>query len=130
MSSTAIAVTAVAIAASAADDANRAVCAVKMENFVSKVATVAERIDYADCVHLLHPNPMSDDTINPLRVVVGLLLIGALVGCVSGVWKNWCYSDIIDKAIYGMIGAAAGASVVFVGMLAIFLIKAGIRFVL
>ena len=42
MSSTAIVVTAVAIAASAADDANRAVCAVKKENFVSMLTDCPE----------------------------------------------------------------------------------------
>lgn len=130
MSSTAIAVTAVAAATSAADDANRAVCAVKMENFVSKVATVAERIDYSDCVRLLYPNPMSDEMVNLLRVVVGLLLIGTLVGCVSGVWENWRYSGLVGRAVYGMIGAAVGAAVVFVVLLILFLVVMGIRFVL
>lgn len=130
MSSTAIAAASVVIATTTADDANRAVCAVKMENFVSKVATVAERIDYSDCVRLLHPNPMSDEMVNLLRVVVGLLLIGALVGFVKGAWDSGYYSDFLEKVIDGLFGACAGASVVFVGMLAIFLVTAGIRFVL
>lgn len=130
MSSTAIAVTAVAVSASAADDANRAVCAVKMENFVSKVATVAERIDYSDCVRLLHPNPMPDEMVNLLRVVVGLLLIGALVGFVKGAWDSGYYGNFFEKFIDGMLGAAVGATVVFVVLLILFLAAMGIRFVL
>ena len=88
------------IAANQAAQARKAAqCVGVMDGFTHSTATVEQRQEYAECVGLLYP---SADAISP--AAVGLLLITALLGAISGAFG--ARSDgLMHMALMGFIWA-------------------------
>ena len=92
--------TSTAIAVIATSQARKAAqCVGTMDGFTHSTATVEQRQEYAECVGLLYP---SDDAISP--AAVGLLLITALLGAISGAFSVR-RDGLMDMAQMGFLGA-------------------------
>ena len=88
------------IAANQAAQARKAAqCVGTMDGFTHSTATVEQRQEYAECVGLLYP---SDDAISP--AAVGLLLITALLGAISGAFGAR-REGLMGMALMGFFGA-------------------------
>ena len=88
------------IAANQAAQARKAAqCVGTMDGFTHSTATVEQRQQYAECVGLLYP---SDDAISP--AAVGLLLITALLGAISGAFGAR-REGLMGMALMGFFGA-------------------------
>ena len=88
------------IAANQAAQARKAAqCFGGMDGFTHSTATVEQRQEYAECVGLLYP---SADAISP--AAVGLLLITALLGALSGAF-SFRRERLMDMVQMGFLGA-------------------------
>ena len=104
--------TSTAIAVIATSQARKAAqCVGVMDGFTHSAATVEQRQDYAECVGLLYP---SADAISP--AAVGLLLITALLGAISGALYAR-EEGLADMVFVGLFGAGTFTSVAIFGWL-------------
>jgi hypothetical protein len=69
-----------------------------MSNYDSKTATVEQSKSYANCVQMLHPEPMPEGAAIILKVVFICVLIGMGVG----VWKGWKEEGPVGS-LFGMV---------------------------
>ena len=83
----------------AAQARKAAQCVGTMDGFAHSTATVVQRQEYAECVDLLYP---SGDAISP--AAVGLLLISALLGAISGAFAER-RDGLVSMAVMGFIWA-------------------------
>lgn len=127
MSTTAIAVSTAqsSAAIAAARAAERRACEGIVGNFDAHGATVEAMRIYADCVDLLHPDPMTGDQVSLLKY----FLIACFIGSGVGIW--WCNNDdfidhTIGDTIMGFILGFVGTGL---GLFLIGLVIAAIAFI-
>jgi hypothetical protein len=73
-----------AVATAAAAEASRAkdiACKALLSAYKPEGATVSEMRKYADCVHRMYPQPMSDGLSVVLKVAILVLIASFVVGC-------------------------------------------------
>lgn len=114
MSTTAIALSAVALAQSAdanakASEAARAACMTYTQQFTSASANIDEMRQYASCVGRLYPAASSGQDLLTLKV--GLIIV--LIGVVVGVYRTSreSYPDVEDYFLNGILGCLGGLGV-------------------
>lgn len=93
--------TAIAVSASAA--ARRTACEAIELTFVNQGSDVAGRVQFANCVHLLHPDDLSSSSRLVLKILLVLffaLWAGSAVLFKRGDWNDWA-----ESLIYGFITA-------------------------
>lgn len=125
MSTTAIAAASVAIAASAANQANNAQRTVEcnriVDRFEPQYATVQEQKQYADCIDFLHPDPVFTESVWFIKAVIICGLIGLVVGLVRSVLNKW--NDLVDHFWFSACGFAIGLTTPFILALFVMAIK-------
>lgn len=82
------------IAAQAAHRAKVSECKVIEHEFDSKIATVAQKNEYADCINVLYPQAMSSDMTIFLKVLFVTFLLSAIFGFIHE--KNNNYGGFLD----------------------------------
>lgn len=121
--SSAAAVAASSAAISAANTARRkAECVAGMDDFQHVTATVVQRQHYADCVRLIHPDPLSGTEAIALKVAIVVVLISAAVGS----FMNFRRYEPIESSLFGFFAGGIGSIVLGGTGFAIF---AGLRYV-
>lgn len=104
------AATQAAIAGSQAREAKVIACKGFVTGYEHNVATVADSRQYAECVGLLHPEPLSDGTVWILKAAVLIILAGAVFGFVKGQAEHW--SEWWERYLMmPIMGAVAGAGI-------------------
>jgi hypothetical protein len=99
----AIGTIAMAQANAAKHEAEIARCSFVVDRYDSKNYTVAEAHEYADCIDVLYPLPMSDGTILIFKILFVLGLIGAGIG----IWKarkEDSHNGALEYFIYALMG--------------------------
>lgn len=115
--STAIAVSALAISASNSSSQRKELCKLTIDQFDNKTASIEQKQKYADCVDNVYPQTMSD----PMIIIVKILIMCAFIGAGVGVWKARHEGGAIDYIMFGIMGLVAG---VVIPLLIIGLIQA------
>jgi hypothetical protein len=91
-----------AAANAAAQEAGRKACMAFVRGYEHDRATVIEMREYASCIDRLHPAPLEAGDLMVLKVVVAVLLIGAVLG-VRREWRNSFRSGRIDAVLWGSL---------------------------
>ena len=113
--STAIAIASYGQSAAAiamAHEAKITACQNLVGNFDAKSASVDAMKAYADCVELLHPQNMSIDDINAIRLVLACCFIGAGVAAYCGYKSYGCLLGVFSF-IVGFMGTGSGIILVY-----------------
>jgi hypothetical protein len=113
-----------AAAAAAAQEAAREACMTYVRGYEHNHATVAEMREYAGCIDRLYPEPLSADAMTVLKVVVALLLVGAVAGVFYGRRDPCIRGGAIETV---MMGSIIGACVTGAGMLLVAAVWFGVR---
>lgn len=106
-SSAAIASSAAAIAAEEARQAKIARCQAFMPRFDHKTATVEDRRDYAQCVGIVHPEPVHPEPWSDGSIYIAkALFVIALIGMGLGVFQaqRECRGDVAGWVLLGLAG--------------------------
>jgi hypothetical protein len=91
-----------ATANAAAQEAARKACMAQVRGYEHDRATVAEMRAYAGCIGRLHPQELSADAMTGLKVVVAVLLAGAVIGVVRE-WRDPFRGGLIKTVMVGSI---------------------------
>jgi energy-converting hydrogenase Eha subunit G len=83
----------------AADEAARVACATLVKGYEHNTATVAEMVQYADCIERLYPSVQDFSGIKPFLAVAFFLFFA---GFLFGFIKRARYDDTFDKFMIGM----------------------------
>lgn len=112
-------------AMAAARAAERRACEGVIQTFDAKGAAVEAMRVYADCVDLLHPDPMTGSEIEFLKY----FLIACFIGSGVGIW--WCHKEQFVGGVIGdtIIGFFVGFVGTGVGLFIIGLIIAAVVFI-
>lgn len=108
MSSTAIAASAAAIAATAENEARTARCQQLVSTFVNQTATSAERLDFAGCVQFLQPTTLSSEMEFAIKIAILLIFAGGFWSLIKERDRCYDFADYIAAYVFGML-ATAGA---------------------
>lgn len=108
-------------AMAAARKAKEISCKSYMSSFDPKTATVEQMQQYAECVDLIHPKPMSHDDMIAAKFFFALALIGMIV---CGGWQ--LYKHGLRWWEDALLGALAGFFLVPIGVGIILGLIAGI----
>lgn len=76
--STAIAVSALAISASNSSSQRKELCKLTIDQFDNKTASIEQKQNYADCVYKIHPQTMSDPAIILVKILIVCVRLSAL----------------------------------------------------
>lgn len=130
MSATALAISSAAlsqstIASMRAAEARRSACVSFVKGYQNDAASEQEMRQYASCVRLLHPEPVSDPHAT-LMLKAAIVLV--FMGMGIGVW--WCMRDGYRSVQDFFYGAVIGASCAGAGLGAAYLAVMCIRFLL
>jgi len=106
MSSTALAAASLAIATEAQSAANEAKCATLVSGYAHNTATVGQRKEYADCIDIMHPSPLTGGEVLFLKLVILCAMIGAAIG----LWPSQG-KDPAEYVLFGLLGVILGALV-------------------
>lgn len=117
--SVAIASVAAPMVAKAHDEA----CKVTIQTYEAHTATVEQMRDYASCVNRLHPSEMTGGEVIALKIIIVLVLTGAVIGCIKPPFAHG-QPDLEDRVMGFVVGAIATAC----GLLVIGPICAAIEF--
>ncbi|WP_394131874.1 hypothetical protein [Marinobacter nauticus] len=109
MSNSAILAANVAIMASVEESQRKEQCGRQMEGYQHDTASIEESRQYADCVDLLHPDPMTAGEVFVIKVFLCWMLLGAVVNLVYQKVTGNVYSGL-DYIMFPFLGAIAGAA--------------------
>lgn len=103
-------------AMAAARKAKEISCKSYISSFDPKTATVEQMQQYAECVEVLHPQPMSHDDVIAAKFFFALALIGMLV---CGGWQLYKYGlhwweDALIHAALGFFLVPIGVGIILV----------------
>ena len=115
------AATGAAVAAAASARARRAECVAIEATFDARTATVEQKRDYADCIGVLYPDPMTAAETVLFKIAIVLCFVGAGIGA----WFGWRE----DRGFGLVLGVLMGALAVVLGAGAIWLTAIGLHFV-
>ena len=99
-------------------------CEGVVESFKSQGSTITEQRQYADCVHLLHPQPISSGAEIFLKIAIIIAIVSAIVGTIRE-WRKT--SNMMDTFMGGTILYALTSMLV---SLVFLLIASGVCFLL
>lgn len=121
--STSIAISSSASAASLAAQAQarkarKDACESVLNSFDAKGATVEHKKTYAECVQLLHPDPMTHSETFAMKGLFVVLLIGLVIGAIYG-WQE-------DGPEMALLFGLLGAIVLPAGIVAVYGLGAGV----
>lgn len=87
--------------------ARRIECEGFVKNYAHNTATTAEMQHYADCVELLHPQPISSGVIVLIKIFIILGLIGFVAGCVKELKDSLFdgFEKVVMVPLVGLLGA-------------------------
>lgn len=89
-------------AAASAHAARVSECKMVVNLFDSKTATIQESQNFADCIKILHPKPMSEDAVIVGKVFFVLALIGMCIGILRSLRDG--LDGMIDHFAYAFFG--------------------------
>lgn len=92
------------IAADAAHRAKVSECKVIEHSFDSKIASISEKTEYADCMNVLYPQAMSGDMTLFLKVLFVIGLVSAIYVFVKEIRVFWNYGDAFFISVLWGIG--------------------------
>jgi hypothetical protein len=107
-----VAISSVALAQASA--AKTEACKATVKTYKPETATVAEMRGYAECVQRLHPTERTGDELIAVKVVIVLVLLGAVVGAWKS-YKNTVYFDWFWIGTGFVGGALTVAAILLVG---------------
>lgn len=113
-SSAAISASASSDAANAAREARKAACKVSMPGFKDADATVEAKVEYAECVQLLHPREveLTTDMILILQIAFSLLVTAGVLGFI---FEKGLHDRIMGLFMYPLVTAAVMAVAALAG---------------
>ena len=114
-----------AAANAAAQEAARTACMTYVRGYQSDRATVAEMREYANCVDLLHPEPMAVGDLLVWKAIVVVLLAGMVAGAVNEL-RRPAFGPIESALMGGFMGLCASVG----GLLAIAGVWFGVKLLL
>lgn len=113
-----------AAASAEAAAAKKLACQKFVKDYQHETATTQERVDYAGCVGVLHPAPVSDGASMLIKAAIVILLLSTVVG--SGLELRRGYGSTLERLCMGAIqGFLLSGAVLLFGGLAV----AGVAFV-
>lgn len=118
------ALAAISASQAAAHRAKVSECKVVEHEFDSYIASVAEKVNYADCIDVLYPKNISAEGLTMLKV----LFVVFLISVIYGVYKAWKDGDR-DIIYYVVYSLSYGLGIPCI-LVAIVLIVIGIGWVL
>lgn len=92
-----------------AEQAKRTACVEYTNGYKHNTASVAEMRQYADCVYVLHPTPLSAADVLWVKAAI---IVGLVVA--ATVWYSRRGDGLCGAAVAGFIGAMAGSLSVWV----------------
>lgn len=96
-------------------------CAVFESRFEVARASVAEKQEYASCVSVLYPSPVSEEGAVFIKVGIVILLVSMVAGLVYGYLQD---RNVSGSILFGFLFPLGAAMAIFV----IFLVAAGVTF--
>ena len=134
MSATAIAIMASAQSTAAAADAARAAhdakvarCTVVEANFNAVTASVGGKLDYAECIGFLYPQPSEQPPSMMTRASILAIVVVLVVATILGVVRGWREDgDVMTAGLVGMLYAMLAALAVGGVALAVWGVKIAI----
>ncbi len=119
MGATAIAISAgasgqAAAASAAAHRARVTACQGYVRGYAHESATVSEMQEYADCVELLNPTPMSANAITAAKVALVVILVCAAVGAWREARDDSSGGDLLSLSMGAVMGGLGGVAILLV----------------
>lgn len=98
-----VAMTQSTVAMMEAHEAEERSCKAFNSTFHAETATVEQQREYAHCVGMLHPSPLTPGGLVAVKCLLALGFIGFAIGARMG-WKESYGSEFVDAFVYGLGG--------------------------